>query len=80
MQLQVKIGSEPAQIVNFDSYRVPASENMAHMASNVASLYDAFAKGDTEKYATFESAAKTHRLLDRIKNYAVIQESSRDII
>jgi predicted dehydrogenase len=72
-QIQVKLGSEPAQIIDFDSYRVPASEKVAHMASNVASLYDAFAEGDTGKYATFESAAKTHRLLDRIKKYAVIE-------
>ena len=36
VQIQVKIGSEPAQIIDFDSYRVPASEKVAHTASNVA--------------------------------------------
>ena len=73
MQLQVKISSKPAQIINFDSYIVIALKNVAYIASNIASLYDTLAKGNTEKYAIFESTAQTHRLLDRIENYAVIQ-------
>lgn len=73
LQLQVKIGSQPAQTMNFDSYRMPAAKKVAPFAANVASLYDAFAKGDTKKYATFESAAKTFRLLERIRKSAIVQ-------
>ncbi|GJN74079.1 transcription regulator gal80 [Purpureocillium lilacinum] len=73
MNLQVKIGTEPTQTIDFDSYRAPAAEKVSPMAANVASLYDAFAKGDTTRYASFESAAKTHRFLESIKKAAIIQ-------
>lgn len=73
MNLQVKIGTEPTQTIDFDSYRAPAAEKVSPMAANVTSLYDAFAKGDTKRYATFESAAKTHRFLESIKKAAIIQ-------
>ncbi|UNI24767.1 transcription regulator gal80 [Purpureocillium takamizusanense] len=73
LKLQVKVGTEPTQTIDFDSYRVPAVEKVSPLAANVASLYDGFAKGDTTKYATFESAARTHRILERIKKAAIVQ-------
>ncbi|KAJ6439467.1 oxidoreductase [Purpureocillium lavendulum] len=72
LHLQVKIGTEPTQTVDFGSYRIPAAEKVGTVAANVASVYDAFAKGDTAKYATFESAAKTHRTLERIRKGAIV--------
>ncbi len=33
---------------------------------NTANIYNAFVNGDESRYATFESALKTHRLLDEI--------------
>lgn len=67
LKLRVKIGGEPAQNVSFDDHRVAAAEKVKPMAANVTSVYHAFAKGDKTKYATFESAAKTSRLLERIR-------------
>ncbi|KAK9438365.1 NAD(P)-binding domain protein [Metarhizium brunneum] len=68
--IQVKIGNEPVQDIDFQSYRVPLANEVAPFGANVASLYDALAKGDNTKYATFESAARTHRLLERIRKAA----------
>ncbi|KAG8406852.1 hypothetical protein J3459_018264 [Metarhizium acridum] len=39
---------------------VPLADVVAPFGANVASLYHAIAKGDATKYATFESAARTH--------------------
>ncbi|KAI0478078.1 oxidoreductase [Xylaria cf. heliscus] len=64
--LRLKIGDNEVQNVDYlanDEFegKVPV------MAANVARQYRAFAKGDTEEaIATFESALKTHRVLDRI--------------
>lgn len=63
--LRLKIGKDAVQNVDFlagDEFesKVPA------IAANVARQHHAFAKGDLEKVATFESALKTHRLLNRI--------------
>lgn len=63
--LKLRIGTNEAQNVEFLSNddlegKVPA------VAANIARQYRAFAKGDTEVVATFESALKTHQLLDRI--------------
>lgn len=73
LQLQVKIFGDRAQTVNVSSYRVPAALKVTPIAANIASLYAAFAKGEESKYATFDSAAKTHRLLDRIMAATTIQ-------
>ncbi|KAI1111798.1 oxidoreductase [Nemania sp. NC0429] len=63
--LKLKTGADEAQEVDFLAEdelegKVPA------VSANVARQYRAFAKGDTEAAATFESALKNHRLLDRI--------------
>ncbi|KAI0437428.1 oxidoreductase [Xylaria telfairii] len=64
--LKLRIGDNEAQNVDFlagDEFegKVPLR------AANVARQYRAFAKGDAkEAVSTFESALKTHRLLDRI--------------
>lgn len=64
--LRLRIGDSEAQNVDFlvgDEFegKVPLH------AANVARQYRAFAKGDTkEAVSTFESALRTHRLLDRI--------------
>ncbi|KAF5137750.1 hypothetical protein E5D57_001529 [Metarhizium anisopliae] len=68
--IQVKIGNKLVQDIDFQSYRVPLANEVALFGANVASLYDAIAKGDNTKYATFESAARTHRLLERIRKAA----------
>ncbi|KAK5633028.1 hypothetical protein RRF57_008743 [Xylaria bambusicola] len=63
--LRLKIGNDAATNIDFlagDEFesKVPA------VAANIARQYSAFAKGDLGTLATFESALKTHRLLDRI--------------
>lgn len=71
-EIRIKNGDGPFEVVDFQSYRLPAAETLSPMAANVHSMYDAFAKGDTARYATFESAANTHRILDEIKKVAYI--------
>ncbi|KAI0099014.1 oxidoreductase [Nemania sp. FL0031] len=63
--LKLKIGSGEVQTVDFlsnDQFegKIPA------ISTNTARQYLAFAKGDTDGVATFGSALKTHRLIDRI--------------
>ena len=72
IQLQVKIAGEPVHTPSVDSYRVDAADKVPEIAVNVVSMYAGFAKSDRTKYATFESAVKTHRLLDRIRSAAKI--------
>jgi predicted dehydrogenase len=63
--LTVKIGNSKAQNVNFmanDEFE----PKVPFPGTNVARQYHAFAKGNTETVATFQSALKIHRLLDRI--------------
>ncbi|KAI0905368.1 oxidoreductase [Ustulina deusta] len=63
--LRLKIGDKETHDVDFlagDEFesKVPA------ISANVARQYRAFARGNLETVATFESSLKTHRLLDRI--------------
>ncbi|KAI0426784.1 oxidoreductase [Xylaria sp. FL1042] len=63
--LRLRIGDNATRDVDFlagDEFegKVPA------IAANLARQYRAFAKGNLETVATFESSLKTHRLLDRI--------------
>lgn len=69
-EIRIKNGDGPFEVVDFQDCRLPAAETLSPMAANVHSMYDAFAKGDTAKYATFESAANTHRILDEIRKAA----------
>ncbi|SPO06526.1 uncharacterized protein DNG_09216 [Cephalotrichum gorgonifer] len=41
-------------------------DSLPQLAQNIALVYEAFAEGDTDKFPTFEKAAETHRLLQRI--------------
>ena len=62
------------KICNADDGSVEAVEfggsgeasKVAFPGKNTAFSYEAFAKGDTGKYATFEDSLKTHHLLDSI--------------
>lgn len=53
--------------IDLKNYQIGGFEFVPEIAANVASLYDAIAKENGQKYATFEEAAKTHRLLERIR-------------
>lgn len=70
--LQVKVGNEPVHLINFQDEAESAVQTGPAMASNLALLYEAFAEGDVSRYATFESAARTHRLLEKIRQVAVL--------
>jgi predicted dehydrogenase len=63
--LKVRVG-KGEEIQTVDLSTDPTSTTVPFPGSNTAGLYDAFAKGDGSKYATFEDAVKTHHLLDRI--------------
>ncbi|KAI1122443.1 oxidoreductase [Nemania abortiva] len=63
--LKLRIGKNEVQTVDFlsgDEF----DGKLPQLSTNVARQYLAFAKGDTERVVTFESALKTKRLLDRI--------------
>ena len=68
-QLKYRIGGEDTIARD---YPLPLDEigpqiNMvAFPGVNTAHLYETFAKGDKDRYATFEDALRTQRLLDRI--------------
>lgn len=64
--LRLKIGREEAKNVDVLTKDDKLPEKVASLGLNTARQYQGFAKGDTETCATFESALKTHRLLDRI--------------
>ncbi|KAH8895563.1 putative oxidoreductase [Thozetella sp. PMI_491] len=65
-KLRVKIGKNEAREIDFQDTENIVNLEWNHNAHNVARLYDAFANGDTTRYATFESALKTRRLMDEI--------------
>ncbi|KAJ8125724.1 hypothetical protein O1611_g7914 [Lasiodiplodia mahajangana] len=63
--LKLRTGNNEVETVDFlsdDGFegKIPS------LSTNLARQYRAFAKGETDVVATFESALKTHRLLDRI--------------
>ncbi|RYP68398.1 hypothetical protein DL771_006662 [Monosporascus sp. 5C6A] len=65
--IRMKLGRGEVQNIDYltkDDDVIEAT--VPSLGANVARLYDNFAKGDKENYATFESALETHRLLDRI--------------
>lgn len=61
--LKIRSGKD-GDVEDFDFRTTGAASPMGFPAANTAAMYDAFAKGEVEKYATFESALATHRLLD----------------
>lgn len=61
-KLRLKIGNEETVEVDFSQ----EEGNSNRFAINVAAQYEAFARGDEAHYATFESALKTHLLLEDI--------------
>lgn len=63
--LKVRVGKDE-EIENVDLSADPTSTVVPFPGSNTAGLYDAFARGDSSQYATFEDAVKNHHLLDRI--------------
>ncbi|KAI0203578.1 oxidoreductase [Astrocystis sublimbata] len=63
--LRLKVGTNDAENVDFmgnDKFE----SNVPMLAANVARQYAALAKGDPNAFADFNSALKTHVLLDRI--------------
>ncbi|KKP05588.1 oxidoreductase [Trichoderma harzianum] len=70
--LQMKVGNEPVHVINFQDEAESAIQTGPAMAANLTLLYEAFAEGDVSRYATFESAARTHRLLEKIRQAAIL--------
>lgn len=71
MKLRVKIGKESeAREVDYKGDADDGLSSLDPVALNTARSYVAFAEDDRTRYATFESALQTHRLLDRIAESA----------
>ncbi|KAH8897424.1 putative oxidoreductase [Thozetella sp. PMI_491] len=67
-KLTLKVGRSDTVEVDFGHVKLDWAEGkeLQLQALNVSGLYDAFAKGDETRFATFQSALKTHRLLEKI--------------
>ncbi len=56
------------EVENVDYSVLDGSEPaISFVGINTAMLYEAFANGETDKYATFEERLGTHRALDRVR-------------
>jgi predicted dehydrogenase len=74
-KLRVKVGKGvEAREVDFRAGGDARLSALLPRAINTARSYAAFAKGDETRYATFESALKTKKLLDRILESAQRKE------
>ncbi|KAK6217222.1 oxidoreductase [Colletotrichum tabaci] len=65
-KLKVKLFTGEERDVELKRPEIPAVANVSDLALNTALILDAFAQGNGSRYANFESALKTHRLLDEI--------------
>lgn len=63
--IKLKIGKNDAEEVDFTTGENSPASKVAFPATNTARQYEDFANGSDE-VVTFESALRTHRLLDRI--------------
>jgi predicted dehydrogenase len=68
--LKLRIGTGEIQNVKFLDNGDVLEANVPFPGTNTARMYKEFAKGDSDVVPTFESAIKTHRLLDRIAKSA----------
>ncbi|CAJ2514135.1 Uu.00g022540.m01.CDS01 [Anthostomella pinea] len=64
--LRLKVGKNEVEEIEFLAKEDELEAKVPFPGTNSARQYQGFAKGDTETCATFESALKTHRLLDGI--------------
>ncbi|KAB5536304.1 putative oxidoreductase [Coniochaeta sp. 2T2.1] len=70
-KLRVKVGKEPeAREVDYTDDGDARLSGLEAIALNTARSYAAFVEKDESRYATFESATKTQRLLNRIAESA----------
>ncbi|KAI0975398.1 oxidoreductase [Xylaria arbuscula] len=68
--LKLRVGTNDAEDVDFVGKDDKFESNVPVLAANVARQYAALAKGDTNAFADFSSALKTHVLLDRVTKAA----------
>ncbi|KAK1580400.1 oxidoreductase family protein [Colletotrichum navitas] len=66
MKLRVKLATGEERNVELLKSDSPAVTNVQDVGLNTAVILDAFAKGDSSRFADFGSALKTHRLLEEI--------------
>ncbi|KAK3356623.1 putative oxidoreductase [Lasiosphaeria hispida] len=71
LKLRVRLGREDkVEDVDFASELDDVAKELGPTAINTGLVYEAFANGNGEVYATFADALKTHRILDRIAKAA----------
>ncbi|KAL6411926.1 Galactose/lactose metabolism regulatory protein GAL80 [Ilyonectria robusta] len=80
MRMKIKLGkAEEVEDVDLSGQGLDVAAEIPEQGANIALIYDAYAKGDTSRYATFESATKTHRLLEEIVREDVLSEPHRHL-
>ncbi|GJC79673.1 galactose/lactose metabolism regulatory protein GAL80 [Colletotrichum liriopes] len=65
-KIKVKLCTGEEREVELKKPDAPAVANVSDLGLNTALILDAFAKGDSSRFADFESALKNHRLLEEI--------------
>ncbi len=66
--LKARIGKgNEVEVVELEVDEVKEVKEMTAPGTNTARLYQAFVEGKTEKYADFNEAVETHKLLDLIR-------------
>ncbi|KAJ6145561.1 hypothetical protein N7470_009456 [Penicillium chermesinum] len=62
--LRLRVGKNAAEAIDFST--IHSSDVATTEEPNMAAVYDAFAKGQDDRFSTFESSLRVHKLLDRI--------------
>ncbi|KAL7917922.1 hypothetical protein ACQKWADRAFT_331303 [Trichoderma austrokoningii] len=71
LKLKVKEFGGEAKEIDFDPGEPEHVSQMAYSGQNVARVYEAFAKGEEDGYATLDAALQVHRALEKAKLKAV---------
>lgn len=65
-KLKLKLKGSASEEVDFASADADFVKHIPEIGVNTGRILDAFAKGDKSRYADFDSALETHKLLDEI--------------
>lgn len=71
LKLKVREFGGEAKEIDFDPGEPEHLSQMSYSGQNVARVYEAFAKGEEDGYATLDDALKVHEALEKTKLHAV---------
>lgn len=71
LKLKLREFGGEAKEIDFNPGETEHLSQMSYSGQNVARVYEAFAKGEEDGYATLDDALKVHRALEKAKLHAV---------